>query len=63
MLIVDNGAAYRAATLQGICARLSIRLVYCRPYAPEGYVPPKYMSRRMMERRPDAANGQNYATY
>jgi putative transposase len=36
MLIVDNGAAYRAATLQGICARLSIRLVYCRPYAPEG---------------------------
>jgi transposase InsO family protein len=36
MLIVDNGAAYRASTLQGICARLSIRLVYCRPYAPEG---------------------------
>ena len=36
MLIVDNGAAYRAATLQGICSRLSIRLVYCRPYAPEG---------------------------
>lgn len=35
-LIVDNGAAYRATTLQGICARLSIRLIYCRPYAPEG---------------------------
>jgi putative transposase len=35
-LVVDNGAAYRAATLQGICARLDIRLVYCRPYAPEG---------------------------
>ena len=35
-LVVDNGAAYRASTLQGICARLSIRLVYCRPYAPEG---------------------------
>ncbi|MCY0858711.1 integrase core domain-containing protein [Cupriavidus sp. D39] len=33
---LDNGAAYRASTLQGICARLSIRLVYCRPYAPEG---------------------------
>ncbi len=35
-LVVDNGAAYRAATLQGICARLDIPLIYCRPYAPEG---------------------------
>ena len=35
-LIVDNGAAYRSATLQGICARLGIHLIYCRPYAPEG---------------------------
>ena len=35
-VIVDNGAAYRAATLQGVCARLSIHLIFCRPYAPEG---------------------------
>jgi hypothetical protein len=35
-LIVDNGAAYRALTLQGICVRLGIQLIYCRPYAPEG---------------------------
>jgi putative transposase len=35
-LIVDNGAAYRASTLQGICARLGIQLIFCRPYAPEG---------------------------
>jgi transposase InsO family protein len=35
-LVVDNGAAYRCTTLQGICARLGIQLVYCRPYAPEG---------------------------
>jgi transposase InsO family protein len=35
-LVVDNGAAYRATTLQGICARLGIHLIYCRPYAPEG---------------------------
>lgn len=35
-LVVDNGAAYRAATLQGICARLGIQLIFCRPYAPEG---------------------------
>ena len=35
-LVVDNGAAYRAHTLQGICARLAIHLIYCRPYAPEG---------------------------
>ncbi|MCG5076626.1 DDE-type integrase/transposase/recombinase [Paraburkholderia tagetis] len=33
-LVVDNGSAYRSATLQGICARLSIRLIYCRPYQP-----------------------------
>lgn len=35
-LVVDNGSAYRAATLQGICARLSIHLIHCRPYAPQG---------------------------
>ncbi len=35
-LVVDNGAAYRAHTLQGICARLGIHLVFCRPYSPEG---------------------------
>lgn len=35
-LVVDNGAAYRAQTLQGICARLGIHLIHCRPYAPEG---------------------------
>jgi putative transposase len=35
-LVIDNGAAYRAATLQSICARLEIRLIYCRPYTPEG---------------------------
>ena len=34
--VVDNGAAYRAQTLQGICARLGIHLIHCRPYAPEG---------------------------
>ncbi len=34
-LIIDNGAAYRAATMQAVCARLEIRLVYCRPYTPE----------------------------
>jgi putative transposase len=35
-LVIDNGSAYRAKTLQGICARLGIHLVYCRPYTPEG---------------------------
>ena len=35
-LIVDNGAAYRATTLQQICARLGIQLIHCRPYMPEG---------------------------
>lgn len=27
---------YRASTLQGVCARLGIHLIFCRPYAPEG---------------------------
>lgn len=35
-LVVDNGSAYRSGSLQQICARLNIRLVYCRPYEPEG---------------------------
>ena len=34
-LVVDNGAAYVAQTLQGICARLGIVLVHCRAYSPE----------------------------
>ncbi|UCE90184.1 MAG: DDE-type integrase/transposase/recombinase [Pseudomonadota bacterium] len=34
-LVIDNGPAYRAATLQSVCARLSIQLVYCRAYEPE----------------------------
>lgn len=42
-LVIDNGSAYRAGSLQSICARLSIQLIYCRPYEPESYVPPKYM--------------------
>ena len=35
-LILDNGPAYRSGSLQEICALLEIRLVYCRPYEPEG---------------------------
>lgn len=35
-LVIDNGSAYRAATLQAVCARLEIRMIYCRPYLPEG---------------------------
>jgi len=35
-LVVDNGAAYRAGTLQALCARLDIHLIYCRPYQPAG---------------------------
>lgn len=34
-LLIDNGPAYRSASLQGICARLEIRLIYCAPYEPE----------------------------
>lgn len=35
-LIVDNGAAYKSASLQGICARLQIRLIYCPAREPQG---------------------------
>jgi len=35
-LVIDNGAAYRSGSLKGICARLGIHMVFCRPYAPEG---------------------------
>jgi putative transposase len=34
-LLIDNGPAYRSESLQGICARLGIRLIYSRPYEPE----------------------------
>lgn len=34
-LIIDNGAAYRSDSLQGICARLKIKAVYCKAYEPE----------------------------
>lgn len=35
-LLIDNGPAYRAQSLQTICALLDIRLIYCKPYEPEG---------------------------
>lgn len=35
-LVIDNGAAYRAKSLQAVSARLTIKLVYCKPYRPEG---------------------------
>lgn len=35
-LLIDNGPAYRAHSLQSICASLDIRLIYCRPYEPQG---------------------------
>ena len=50
-LVIDNGSAYRAATMQAVCARLEIRLVYCRPYAPEGYVAQKNMWRPVASSR------------
>lgn len=34
-LLIDNGPAYRAHSLQAICASLDIRLIYCKPYEPE----------------------------
>ena len=34
-LLIDNGPAYRSKTLQDICARLEIRLIYCSPYEPQ----------------------------
>jgi transposase InsO family protein len=34
-LLIDNGPAYRARSLQTICAFLDIRLIYCKPYEPE----------------------------
>ncbi len=33
--LVDNGAAYKTYSLQGICARLKIQLIHSRPYEPE----------------------------
>jgi len=35
-LVVDNGSAYKAHTLQQVCARLNVQLIYCRPYEPQG---------------------------
>lgn len=34
-LVIDNGSAYRATSFQGICARLEITVVFCRPFDPE----------------------------
>jgi putative transposase len=34
--VVDHGPAYRSRTLQEICARLEIQLIYCRPFSPQG---------------------------
>jgi putative transposase len=33
--LVDNGPAYRCESLQNVCARLKIRLIYSKPYEPQ----------------------------
>lgn len=35
-IILDNGSAYRSHSLQSICVRLQIKLVYCPAYQPQG---------------------------
>jgi len=35
-IILDNGSAYRSKSLQQICILLGIKLIYCRPYEPQG---------------------------
>ncbi len=35
-IILDNGSGYRSETLQSICAKLEIRLIYCPAYEPQG---------------------------
>ena len=40
-LVAGNGATFRANTLQGVCTRLGIRLVVCRPYVPQGNAKPE----------------------
>jgi putative transposase len=34
-LLIDNGPAYRSESLQNVCARLKIRVVYSKPYEPQ----------------------------
>jgi putative transposase len=34
-IILDNGSAYRSHSLQSICVRLQIKLVYCPAYEPQ----------------------------
>jgi transposase InsO family protein len=34
-LMVDSGPAYRSESLQNVCARLKIRLIYSKPYEPQ----------------------------
>lgn len=35
-LVIDNGSAYKSGSLSGICSRLDIKLIFCRPYEPQG---------------------------
>ncbi len=66
-LVVDNGAAYRANTPQGICARLGIHLIFCRPNAPEGkgfvdhaHLPPQGLLRFKIDALAGAARGSGH---
>ena len=34
-LVLDNGSPYRSNTLRAVCARLGIRIVYCKPGDPQ----------------------------
>jgi putative transposase len=34
-IVVDNGAAYRSTSFQGVCARLETQLIFCKPRSPQ----------------------------
>lgn len=48
-LVVDNGSGFKTHSLQGICARLGIHLVRCRPYHPCGKAKLERWHRRIRE--------------
>jgi putative transposase len=62
-LVVDNGPAYRAESLQAICAILEIRLIYCRPYEPEAKGKLERWHRTFREQFLDEINLEKVASF
>lgn len=60
VMILDNGSSYKNAATKSISARLGTKLVYCKPYTPQGKAKIERFFLRVRQQWLNADNGEAY---